>query len=140
MLAGADARLLRRPPVCRRRPAADHPGDRGSLFGRHPFAPDLSPKKTIEGTIFGLLASAGAAALVSHYWLPTAQWTQGAALGVALGVVGQTGDLVESCLKRSAGAKDSSRLLPGHGGILDRLDGLLLGGCVLYAARFFDLF
>ena len=106
----------------------------GSLLGRHPLAPKLSPKKTIEGTVFGLAASAIGAAVVAHFWLPTATWTTGLLVGLVLGVVGQAGDLFESSVKRTAAVKDSSTLLPGHGGVLDRLDGLLFGGPVLYAA------
>lgn len=111
----------------------------GSLFGRHALAPELSPKKTIEGTILGLVASTAAATAVGHYWLPDLLSTRAALLGLALGAVGQVGDLFESSLKRGAGSKDSSGLLPGHGGVLDRIDGLLFGGCAAYAAVFFDL-
>lgn len=109
----------------------------GKAVGKHPLAPGLSPKKTVEGAIFGLLASGAGAAVVAHYWLPGGTWPRGLAVGIALGVVGQVGDLFESSLKRAADAKDSSRLLPGHGGVLDRLDGLLFAGAVLYAAVFF---
>lgn len=111
----------------------------GSLFGRHPLAPELSPKKTLEGTGFGLAASAIGAAVVCFYWLPETTWTTGLGVGLLLGVVGQAGDLFESSLKRAANTKDSSRLLPGHGGVLDRLDGLLFAGAALYACVFFDL-
>lgn len=106
----------------------------GSLLGRHPLAPDLSPKKTIEGAVSGLLASAVGAALVTHYFLPASSWPRGLIVGAALGAIGQVGDLFESSLKRAAGSKDSSGILPGHGGVLDRLDGLLFAGAVLYAA------
>lgn len=111
----------------------------GSLLGRHALAPHLSPKKTVEGTVCGLLASAVGGGVVSHFWLPDTPWSSGALLGVVLGTAGQVGDLFESSLKRAAGSKDSSRVLPGHGGILDRIDGLLFGGCVAYVALFFDL-
>jgi phosphatidate cytidylyltransferase len=111
----------------------------GKALGRHRLAPELSPKKTIEGTVCGLLASGAGAALVAHLWVPGSVWWRGLAVGLLLGAVGQAGDLFESALKRAAGAKDSSSILPGHGGILDRLDGLLFGGVVLYAAVFFDL-
>lgn len=106
----------------------------GRLLGRHPLAPHLSPGKTIEGTICGLLAAAVGAAVVTYYFLPASSWPRGVAVGIALGAIGQAGDLLESSLKRAAGSKDSSRILPGHGGVLDRLDGLLFGGAVLYAA------
>ena len=111
----------------------------GSLFGRHPLAPELSPKKTLEGTGFGLTASAIGAAVVCFYWLPETTWPTGLGVGLLLGVVAQAGDLFESSLKRAAGAKDSSRILPGHGGVLDRLDGLLFAGTALYACVFFGV-
>jgi len=111
----------------------------GKALGRHPLAPHLSPKKTIEGAAFGLIASGIGAAIVVYYWIPASTWPRGLLVGLLLGAVGQAGDLFESSLKRAAGTKDSSRLLPGHGGILDRLDGLLFGGMVLYAAVFFGL-
>ncbi len=111
----------------------------GSAFGKHPLAPGLSPKKTIEGSICGLAASGLGAAVVVHYWIDGASWPAGLAVGLLLGAVGQAGDLVESSLKRAADTKDSSTLLPGHGGVLDRLDGLLFGGAALYAAVFFGL-
>ena len=111
----------------------------GSTFGKHALAPHLSPKKTIEGTVCGLVASGIGAAIVAHFWIADATWLNGLPVGLLLGAVGQAGDLFESSLKRAAGAKDSSKLLPGHGGILDRLDGLLFGGVVLYAAVFFGL-
>jgi phosphatidate cytidylyltransferase len=111
----------------------------GKTFGRHPLAPQLSPKKTIEGTVSGLLASGAGAALVTHVWLDGAVWWRGLLVGLLLGAVGQAGDLFESSLKRAAGTKDSSSLLPGHGGVLDRLDGLLFGGAVLYASVYFGL-
>lgn len=111
----------------------------GRAIGRHPLAPNLSPNKTIEGAVCGLAASAAGAALVTLYLLPGGEWPRGLVVGLALGAVGQVGDLFESSLKRTAGAKDSSRILPGHGGILDRLDGLLFAGAALYAAVRFGL-
>jgi len=105
----------------------------GSLFGRHQLAPNLSPKKTIEGTVFGLAGSSIGAAVVVHFWIDGATWPVGLGVGLLLGAVGQAGDLFESALKRAADAKDSSGILPGHGGILDRLDGLLFAGAALYA-------
>jgi len=105
----------------------------GSLFGRHALAPNLSPKKTIEGSVFGLAGSSVGAALVVHFWIDGATWPVGLGVGLLLGAVGQAGDLFESALKRAAATKNSSGILPGHGGILDRLDGLLFGGAALYA-------
>jgi phosphatidate cytidylyltransferase len=104
----------------------------GRLFGRHPLAPAISPKKTIEGAIGGLIFGAIAMAVVGRWWLPAAAPGLRAVLGVAIVVVGIAGDLFESMLKRSAGVKDSSALIPGHGGILDRLDALLFAAPIFY--------
>jgi len=103
----------------------------GTALGRHRLAPALSPKKSIEGSIFGLLGSAAAAAVAS-LWLPGLAPGAAAVLGVALGAIGQAGDLLESAIKRAANTKDSSDLLPGHGGILDRIDAHLLAGAALW--------
>ncbi len=104
----------------------------GSTFGTHPMAPVISPKKSWEGALGGVLASV-AGALLAHFWffrrLPLAH---AVALGVVLSTAGILGDLAESMLKRAAGVKDSSALLPGHGGVLDRLDSLLVAAPVLY--------
>lgn len=102
----------------------------GRMFGRHKLIPAVSPGKTIEGAFGGLVVAVLGAWLYAHFLLaPFAQLGLSPAgiviFGVAIGVVGQLGDLAESLLKRDAGVKDSSRLLPGHGGILDRFDSLL---------------
>ena len=105
----------------------------GKLVGRHALAPVLSPRKTWEGTaasvVASVLAGTGYAArfLDGEIGLAAA-----AALALALNLVGQLGDLVESALKRSANLKDSSSLLPGHGGLLDRLDGMLFAVPLAY--------
>jgi len=104
----------------------------GSLLGRHPLAPAVSPKKTMEGAVGGL-AGALAAAFVARAWfMHRLDVADCLILGLVLGVVGMAGDLVESMLKRSAGVKDSARLVPGHGGLLDRVDSLLYAAPVLY--------
>jgi len=104
----------------------------GRSFGRHPLAPALSPKKTWEGAI-GALFGSTLAALAAHFWffqgLPL---HHALILGIVLGVAGILGDLAESVVKRATGVKDSSGLLPGHGGLLDRIDSLLFAGPVLY--------
>lgn len=98
----------------------------GSLLGRHPLAPAISPKKSLEGAIFGFFGSiAGGVAGWLIFRPETFILSEFAFLGAAIGIVGQVGDLAESAVKRETGIKDSSRLLPGHGGVLDRFDSLL---------------
>jgi phosphatidate cytidylyltransferase len=96
----------------------------GSAFGHHPLAPSISPHKSWEGLLGGAVASVLVAVIVVHLIHP---WTIGKALvlGVVVAVVAPLGDLSQSMIKRHLGVKDMSRLLPGHGGILDRVDGLL---------------
>lgn len=104
----------------------------GKTFGKHKLAPKVSPGKTWEGA-FGGLAAALFFATVAHFWffreLPLKYTLPLAAVMTVLGVLG---DLVESALKRGAGAKDAATLLPGHGGLLDRLDSLLFNAPLLY--------
>lgn len=96
----------------------------GRAIGKHPLAPHISPNKTWEGSIAGLAGSL-VIAYAFHYWLtiPVPHLLAMATLG---NIAGQMGDLLESAYKRSAGVKDSGGLLPGHGGILDRIDALIL--------------
>lgn len=104
----------------------------GKIFGRHLLAPGLSPKKTIEGSLGGFLGN-GLAALVSKKILmPHAPLLHLFLICAVVGLVSQVGDLSESVLKRAAGIKDSSRILPGHGGMLDRIDGVLFGCPILF--------
>lgn len=97
----------------------------GSAVGRRPLAPRVSPRKTVEGAVAQVAVSVAAAGLLGA-WLPPG-WGLGRTLGAGLllGLVGQVGDLAESVMKRSLGTKDAGGLIPGHGGLLDRLDGLL---------------
>jgi phosphatidate cytidylyltransferase len=104
----------------------------GSSLGRHRLAPAISPGKTVEGGLAQLLVSPVAAVLVQAWLLPDRSAVEAVGLGLLLGVTGQAGDLVESVFKRSAGAKDAGALMPGHGGILDRVDGLLFNTPVLF--------
>jgi phosphatidate cytidylyltransferase len=110
----------------------------GKTFGKHKLAPKISPGKTWEGVVGGLVAAL-ALATAAHFWffkeLPL-KWTL--PLAAAMTILGILGDLTESALKRGAGAKDAARILPGHGGVLDRLDSLLFNApLVYYFAHFY---
>lgn len=109
----------------------------GSNFGRRKLYLAVSPNKSVEGAVGGLVGSVLAVLLASISFLPMIGLFDGILIGVLLGVVGQLGDLFESLLKRACGVKDSGNLIPGHGGILDRLDSLLFAfPVVFYLARF----
>jgi phosphatidate cytidylyltransferase len=96
----------------------------GVLLGKHPIAPRLSPKKSWEGFAGSLLLQAAAGVLLFVYLLE-APWWQGLVTGLVLTITATAGDFVESAIKRDLGVKDMSSLLPGHGGLMDRLDSLL---------------
>jgi phosphatidate cytidylyltransferase len=104
----------------------------GRAFGRRLLAPAISPKKTIEGAVGGFVCGALLLVAAGEWWLPRFPIAFRALLGVAIVALGITGDLFESMLKRSAGVKDSSALIPGHGGVLDRIDALLFAAPVYY--------
>jgi phosphatidate cytidylyltransferase len=104
----------------------------GRAFGRHLLAPTISPKKTVEGAVGGLVVGTAVTVGIGLYWLPGVPPAALALLGAALVALGIVGDLFESLLKRSAGVKDSSALIPGHGGILDRIDSWLFAAPVYY--------
>ncbi len=110
----------------------------GSRWGKAKLIEAVSPNKTVVGAIGGLLGSVVAGGVFAGLWLSEVpefglSWQVGAALSLPIAVAGQVGDLAESVLKRDAGVKDSSRLLPGHGGILDRLDALFFTVPLTYA-------
>jgi phosphatidate cytidylyltransferase len=104
----------------------------GKGLGRTKLAPVISPNKTVEGAVGGLLGSVACGILYAHGFLPAVPAWYAAAAGGAIGLFGQGGDLFESLLKRAAGVKDSGTLFPGHGGIFDRVDGILAAGPILF--------
>jgi phosphatidate cytidylyltransferase len=97
----------------------------GSTIGRHKLAPVVSPRKTVEGAAAQVLASVLMAMVLRAWLLPSCGVMVAVAAGTLLGITGQVGDLAESVIKRSAGTKESGGLIPGHGGVLDRIDSLL---------------
>lgn len=105
----------------------------GRAFGRRPLAPAISPKKTREGAIGGMIFGTLAMALGGSYVFPGAAWPMIVLVAACVTALGMVGDLFESLLKRSAGIKDSSHLIPGHGGVLDRIDSWLFAAPVYYA-------
>ena len=113
-------------------------GDTGAYFagralGRTPLFARVSPKKTWEGVVGGVVAGIGGACLVKAVALPDLPWGHAALLGALLVTAGVLGDLTESLLKRAFGVKDSGWIMPGHGGILDRVDGILFSAVTLWA-------
>ena len=105
----------------------------GVLFGKHPLAPKISPKKTIEGLIGSLIFTFIGGSLAFHY-IMNSHWWLGALAGVLTVFTATSGDLIESALKRDMAIKDMGNLLPGHGGILDRLDSVLFAAPALWLA------
>ena len=112
-------------------------GDTGAYFagralGKNKLAPTISPKKTIEGAVGGVIAAIAVAFLVRGWLMPEAPVSAAIAMGVLGGGLGVVGDLAESLLKRSCDIKDSSNLIPGHGGVLDRFDGVMFVAPAIY--------
>jgi phosphatidate cytidylyltransferase len=104
----------------------------GRTFGKHLLAPVVSPKKTIEGAVGGFVGATLSLAVIGYWWLPQMGLPARIALGLAVAAVGIVGDLFESLLKRSVNMKDASSVIPGHGGVLDRIDALLFAAPVYY--------
>lgn len=104
----------------------------GITFGRHKLFPRVSPKKSWEGAIFGFIFSVGALILAKVIVLNFLSWINVLVIGIIIGIIGQIGDLVESLLKRDSEVKDSSSLIPGHGGFFDRFDSLLFSAPVIW--------
>ena len=103
----------------------------GRRLGKRKLAPRISPRKTWEGAIGGLLGNT-LAALIGQHLVPQSPTIHLLLLSCLIGIVGQAGDLAESAMKRGADTKDSSHLLPGHGGMLDRIDSVLFGAPILF--------
>jgi phosphatidate cytidylyltransferase len=104
----------------------------GRSIGRHKLAPAISPGKTIEGSAGGFIAAVAAGPVSRLLFFPELPLADSLLLGAVIGIVSQVGDLAESMLKRSAGVKDSGTLLPGHGGMLDRIDSILFCAPIVY--------
>ena len=103
----------------------------GKSFGKHPLAPRLSPKKTMEGLAGDVVFAMAIAIVLNELWFPGLPVAAVAGLGVVLSLLGVVGDLFESFLKRAADVKDTSALIPGHGGVLDRVDSVLFAAPAL---------
>ena len=97
----------------------------GTCLGRKKLFPEISPGKTVEGAIGSTSASLLAGVIGGSFLLPTSPWLEMLGISLVLSILGQIGDLFESWIKRVFGVKDSSALLPGHGGLLDRMDSLI---------------
>jgi phosphatidate cytidylyltransferase len=106
----------------------------GRAVGRHLLAPRISPKKTWEGAMAGFAGSIGAAGAYAHWVWESPDLAAVLVLAGLIAIAGQIGDLAESAMKRGAGVKDSGGILPGHGGVLDRIDALLFGSAALWLA------
>lgn len=114
----------------------------GLSIGKHKLAPNISPKKSIEGAIGGLLGAIGAMIIIQHWYLANLHLSWGFVIGLGFfaGILGQLGDLTESAIKRDLDIKDSSTILRGHGGFLDRFDSILfVAPLVYYFVRVFIL-
>ena len=104
----------------------------GRALGKHPLFKRVSPNKTWEGAIGGFVGAVAVFTVARFIALPYLSVVQAIVCGALIGLFGQVGDLVESLLKRSAGVKDSSALIPGHGGVLDRFDSLMFVAPLLF--------
>jgi phosphatidate cytidylyltransferase len=117
--------------------AVIYAGDTGAFYvgrtlGRHKLAPMVSPQKTIEGSLGGLAANFIAAWIFQATLFSLFSWLPMIIIGVTIGIVSQVGDLLESMIKRTARVKDSGSIFPGHGGLLDRIDSIVLPAPVVY--------
>ena len=112
----------------------------GRTWGRRRLAPQVSPGKSVEGAVGGLIASIVAGAVARAWFAPYLGLVPALVLGLLVGVFAQLGDLVESLLKRDAEAKQSSTLIPGHGGVLDRFDSILFAAPLVYYFLLWEVF
>lgn len=125
--------------------AATWLGDTGAYFagrflGKHKLFPEVSPKKTWEGALGGMISTMAAVLVVKIWFLQEIVFWEALFLGVAASIIGQSGDLCESLLKRSYGVKDSGGVLPGHGGIMDRVDALVFVSPLVYVFAVFVVY
>lgn len=104
----------------------------GRAFGKNKLSPHISPNKTVEGAVGGLLTTLCTGIVAKITFLTFLSWGDIAALALLLGIFGQLGDLCESMLKRAAGVKDSSSIIPAHGGLFDKLDSVSFAAPLLY--------
>ena len=110
----------------------------GKLLGKHKLAPKISPNKTVEGLVGGIVASVAFAALAHYWFFPELSLKFSLPLAGVMAIISVLGDLAESAMKRGSDTKDAANILPGHGGLLDRLDSLLFNAPILYYfARFY---
>ncbi|MCB0356866.1 MAG: phosphatidate cytidylyltransferase [Bdellovibrionales bacterium] len=108
----------------------------GLKFGRRKLSPQLSPQKTLEGSLFGFIGSLVAVVIIWYLHFSDLNLLWFIFLGITAGLFAQTGDFFESLIKRIANVKDSGRIMPGHGGILDRIDGVLFASPIVYLFAF----
>ena len=104
----------------------------GKAIGKHKLFPRVSPKKTWEGALGGLIGAVGTFVLMVHWLIPALPLIHALIPGLIVGTIGQIGDLAESLIKRDTGVKDSSAILPGHGGLLDRFDSILFASPAIF--------
>ena len=111
----------------------------GSFLGRHKLCPSVSPGKTIEGAVGGISAALAAGLVFKFFFLPDLPWISCILFLICIGIIAPVGDLFESMLKREGGLKDSGAWMPGHGGILDRIDALLFAALPAYCFKVYLL-
>jgi phosphatidate cytidylyltransferase len=111
----------------------------GRTLGKHKLAPTISPNKTVEGAVAGFVFSILIAIACRFVFVQQLTWIDATILGAIIGVMGQIGDLCESIIKRAVSVKDSGSILPGHGGMLDRIDSLLFGAPAMYYYFYFAI-